>query len=211
MYLEWNTARVPIRLSRQTFPALYEGEKLFRGRVTEGTFDNSGILCNDSIVVFKRFIDLKDIKERSISVSISKNNIAGKGSKTSSLVVKRRKELEVLSENYFLKYLLAVINSKYAMAYLNNFRKHRLVNYFYPDDFRNYPIPQLPLERQLLFVVLVDKILTAKKQNPKANTKELEKKIDIIVYKLYNLTYEEVKIIDPTFALTEKKYEEFKL
>ncbi len=30
-----------------------------------------------------------------------------------------------------------------------------------------------------------------------ANTKKLEDQIDIMVYKLYNLTYEEVKIIDP--------------
>jgi len=212
-YLEWNTDRSPRKLVRPTFPALYEGEKIFRGRVTKGTFDNSGILCNDSIVVFKRFIDLKGIKERSISVSISKNNLDGKGSKSSSQVVKRRKELEVLSENYSLKYLLAVINSKYAMAYLNNFRKHRLVNYFYPDDFRNYPIPQLPLERQLLFVLLVDKILTAKKQNPKANTKELEDKIDIMVYKLYELIYDEVKVIDPNIEqlISKEEYEKFEI
>ncbi|KUG26281.1 putative type iis restriction /modification enzyme, n-terminal half [hydrocarbon metagenome] len=210
-YLEWNTKRVPSKLRRPTFPALYKGEKIFRGRVTEGTFDDSGILCNDSIVVFKRFIDLKNVKERSISVSISKNNIIGKGSKTSSQVEKRRKELEELSKNYLLKYLLAVINSKYAIAYLNNFRKHRLVNYFYLDDFRNYPIPELSLEKQEVFVKLVDKILLAKKQNSQADTKHLEDKIDIMVYKLYELTYEEVKIIDPAFALTEKEYEKFEI
>jgi len=30
-------------------------------------------------------------------------------------------------------------------------------------------------------------------------------------YKLYALTYEEVKIIDPAFALTEKECEEFQI
>ncbi len=32
-----------------------------------------------------------------------------------------------------------------------------------------------------------------------------------MLYKLYNLTYEEVKIVGPTFALTKKEYEKFKI
>jgi len=32
-----------------------------------------------------------------------------------------------------------------------------------------------------------------------------------MVYKLYNLTYEEVKIVDSAFALSEEEYEIFKL
>lgn len=35
----------------------------------------------------------------------------------------------------------------------------------------------------------------------------LEKEIDVMVYKLYEQTYDEVKIIDTAFALTEKEYE----
>ena len=46
---------------------------------------------------------------------------------------------------------------------------------------------------------------------PQVNTKHLEDKIDIMVYKLYNLTYEEVKIIAPAFALTEIEYENVKI
>jgi len=58
---------------------------------------------------------------------------------------------------------------------------------------------------------IVNGILKAKQQNPQAITQPLEDQIDIMVYKLYNLTYEEVKIIDPAFALTEKEYENFKM
>jgi hypothetical protein len=43
---------------------------------------------------------------------------------------------------------------------------------------------------------LADKILAAKKQNPNANTCSLEKLIDEWVYKLYELTEEEVRIIN---------------
>ncbi len=53
---------------------------------------------------------------------------------------------------------------------------------------------------------LVKKCLDAKKDDPNADTSELEKQIDHLVYKLYQLTYNEVKIIDPEFALTEQEY-----
>ena len=35
-----------------------------------------------------------------------------------------------------------------------------------------------------------------KKQNPKADVADLEKKIDNIVYELYNLSEEEIKIVE---------------
>ncbi len=38
--------------------------------------------------------------------------------------------------------------------------------------------------------------LTNKKQNANADTKELEDKIDCLVYKLYGLTDEEIAIVD---------------
>ncbi|MCX8009893.1 MAG: hypothetical protein N3A61_01970, partial [Ignavibacteria bacterium] len=43
---------------------------------------------------------------------------------------------------------------------------------------------------------LVDKILTTKKQNPQADTSSLEREIDQLVYKLYELTEEEIGIIE---------------
>ncbi len=43
---------------------------------------------------------------------------------------------------------------------------------------------------------LVDKILADKKENPQADTGEWEKEIDQLVYKLYGLTEEEVRIIE---------------
>lgn len=41
---------------------------------------------------------------------------------------------------------------------------------------------------------LVDKILDAKKTNHAADTSEWEKEIDQLVYKLYEMTDEEIKI-----------------
>jgi len=43
---------------------------------------------------------------------------------------------------------------------------------------------------------LVDQILSAKKQKPETDTSHLEYQIDQLVYQLYNLTPNEIKIIE---------------
>lgn len=43
---------------------------------------------------------------------------------------------------------------------------------------------------------LVDEILKAKEQDKNASTQELENKINSLTYKLYNLTEDEIKIIE---------------
>ncbi|GAA9849526.1 class I SAM-dependent DNA methyltransferase [Helicobacter pylori] len=61
------------------------------------------------------------------------------------------------------------------------------------------PIPKIIKSNQPTadkIIALVDKILALKEKDPKANTKELEKEIDALVYQLYHLTDEEIKIIE---------------
>ena len=41
--------------------------------------------------------------------------------------------------------------------------------------------------------------------------KQYEKQIDIMVYKLYDLTYEEILTIDKEFTMTEQEYNEYVL
>lgn len=61
------------------------------------------------------------------------------------------------------------------------------------------------------FLTLVDKIISAKSEKKDSDTSKLEKKIDELVYKLYDLSYNEVKIIDPDFWLSEEEYDEVKI
>lgn len=56
---------------------------------------------------------------------------------------------------------------------------------------------------------LVSKIILFKEQGK--DTTALEKQIDNLVYKLYELTYEELKVIDPAFPLSKEAYERIKL
>ncbi|HDP76213.1 MAG TPA: hypothetical protein ENN49_10200 [Bacteroidales bacterium] len=67
------------------------------------------------------------------------------------------------------------------------------------QSFQKIPLPPItsttePIVNQI--EALVDKILEAKKQNPEADTRQREKEIDQLVYKLYDLTEEEIKIIE---------------
>ena len=60
----------------------------------------------------------------------------------------------------------------------------------------------LPLRHKLFqkqqkqFINLVNQVLKKKKQNPNVDTGELEKTIDQLVYRLYNLTKDEIKIVE---------------
>ncbi len=61
------------------------------------------------------------------------------------------------------------------------------------------PIPQITKSNQPTAHKITDRtkaILEAKEKDPKANTQKLEKEIDALVYQLYNLTDEEIKIIE---------------
>jgi len=73
------------------------------------------------------------------------------------------------------------------------------------------PIKRISLTEQIPFINLVEQILTAKKSNPKADTSSLEQQIDNLVYRLYDLTYDEVKVIDPDFPLSRQEYEAIRL
>ncbi len=61
------------------------------------------------------------------------------------------------------------------------------------------PIPQITKSNKPTADKITDcakAILEAKEKDPKANTQQLEKEIDALVYQLYNLTDEEIKIIE---------------
>ncbi|MGY6530395.1 MAG: class I SAM-dependent DNA methyltransferase [Cyanobacterium sp.] len=58
------------------------------------------------------------------------------------------------------------------------------------------PVQQITEKEEKPFKKLVTKIMEMKKKDKEADTKELEEKIDQLVYKLYGLTEEEIKIVE---------------
>ena len=63
-------------------------------------------------------------------------------------------------------------------------------------ELERIPIPSATKEQQQPIIDLVDKILAAKKANPQADTTDLEKQVNQLVYKLYNLTPAEIETIE---------------
>ena len=64
------------------------------------------------------------------------------------------------------------------------------------NDVGTIPIVEISKENQQPFINKVNKILSTKSQDPKADTQNIEQKIDAMVYKFYGLTAEEIKIVE---------------
>ncbi len=99
-----------------------------------------------------------------------------------------------------IKYITALLNSKCIYFAMRKFYMGGgIEGELKTNNLEKIPIPQITEKNQELtdkIIALVDKILQAKAKDPKANTQKLEKEIDALVYQLYNLTDEEIKIIE---------------
>ncbi|WQW35104.1 class I SAM-dependent DNA methyltransferase [Helicobacter pylori] len=102
-----------------------------------------------------------------------------------------------------LRYLLGMLHSKLITFAFKTFYAGGGLGesgYRYKKAFiERLPIPQITEKNQELADKITDgakQILALKEKDPKANTQGLEKEIDALVYQLYNLTDEEIKIIE---------------
>ena len=112
----------------------------------------------------------------------------------SNIAILEKENLEIS-----LKYILAVLNSK-LMSYYFMKNTAKSVRQMFPklilEDLRKFPIKRITAKKQQDLISIVDEILTAKKSNPNADTIILEQQIDQLVYELYGLTEEEIKIVE---------------
>ena len=123
-------------------------------------------------------------------------------------------EVYLLNSAYFLlppevmdaKCLLGILNSSTIRFYLNQIAgtsgmgtNRRINNYV-----KEFPIPDIALVSQTSLIRLVDEILAAKD----ADTSDLERQIDSLVYDLYGLTEEERTAIERSLGLIHATDEE---
>ena len=111
-----------------------------------------------------------------------------------------------------LKYLLGILNSRlvYYWLYNRGKRKGEMLELYLT------PISEIPIKKpkrveSKKIVSIVNDIIALKNNNPSEDTTKLEKQLDNLVYKLYDLLYEEVKVIDPEFALSVEEYDAIRL
>jgi len=102
----------------------------------------------------------------------------------------------IVSENN--NYLLAILNSKAAQYVISQNAALRQGGFleFKPIYVSQVTIPAATESQRTAIEKLVQKCLDAKKGDPKADTNELEQAINALVYQLYGLTEEEIKIVE---------------
>lgn len=103
----------------------------------------------------------------------------------------------IKSTRFNLKYLTALFNSKLIAFWLRNKGKMQGDN-FQVDKAPLLNIPILQPLDNIIFIALVDQIMCLKEQLQ--DTSNLEAQIDNLVYKLYNITYDNILVVDPEFS-----------
>lgn len=132
---------------------------------------------------------------RRIKATIASNIILGDS--LNYLIPKRDISLEAA---------LGIINSKVINFYFKFFNQ---TNHVPIGDFKDIPFPLLNIETQSIIAKIVTKILRLKETNKESDIRLYEEQIDLIVYHLYGLTYDEVLIIDPETSITCEEYENY--
>ena len=108
------------------------------------------------------------------------------------------------------KYLTSLLNSKLIAFWLKNKGKMQGNNYqLDKEPLLEVPIFKPEIEIQNKISKKVEDILKVK--NEKGDSSTLEKEIDLMVYKLYDLTYDEVLVVEPGFNLSNVVYENYSI
>ena len=113
---------------------------------------------------------------------------------------------------YKLKYILALLNSKlyYVWLYHRGKRKGESL------ELTATPLSEIPIAManegiQNKVIEIIDNIQQVLKKNPHADISSDSGKIDLLVYHLYDLTYDEVLIVDPDTPITREEYNNFEM
>ena len=90
----------------------------------------------------------------------------------------------------------------------------KLLNYIFKQFSTNsnvngYEVDNLPIAFPIpeRIGTIAASVVSAKTSDEKADTRQKESEIDLLVYHLYGLTYDDVLIIDPNPPFTREEYE----
>lgn len=110
---------------------------------------------------------------------------------------------------------MAILNSKLTTFYHFNSSPKATKGAFpkiLVEDIKYFPLPLINAEQEEKIIKKVDEILF-KKQSDSLKVEDLENEIDVMVYKLYDLTYDEVLLVEPEFSehMSKEEYENLKV
>lgn len=170
------------------FRELFENKKLIWLRTLSDIhklrfiYDDENIYFNDSVVLLSLWKQFENINNVTINRTINNERV-------------------INSENYFYQYLQSILNSKIIKFYVNELLYDG--THFYPNHMKQLPIKQISKEDQKPFIDLVDQILEITKKEYYLESEELQKQVNVLesriddrVYKLYELTPEEIELVE---------------
>lgn len=104
-----------------------------------------------------------------------------------------------VNKGYSIKFILALLNSKVLDFYYKKKFSTKKEDVF--PEIQTYLYEQLPIPsatelQQNEIISIVDTILLSKQENQQSDTTSLEKQIDVLVYHLYHLTEDEIRLIE---------------
>ncbi len=103
----------------------------------------------------------------------------------------------IKSSRWDMKFLTGVLNSKLVAFWLRHKGKMQGSNYQVDKEpLQGIPLPLIDLSLQQPIIDLVEAILTKKRLSPQADILDLENSIDRLIYDLYGLSEDEIKIVE---------------
>ncbi|MFH1827603.1 MAG: N-6 DNA methylase, partial [bacterium] len=169
------------------YPELFENCKLLGKRIIgrEGLsflYDQQNFYTDNTVYIIIPYYLLPRNKYSQLSSIINDNRVK-------------------LSKEYSLLFLLSIINSSLFKWLFQKFFSFGLD--IYPAHIKKLPVKITTQKEQKPFIEIVDKIMAVTKTSDylensakQVKVKEYEKQIDQMVYKLYGLTSEEIKIVE---------------
>ena len=105
-------------------------------------------------------------------------------------------------KKYEILFVLALLNSKLVDYYYRITNESKHLNGgalpFDTESVKVIPIPDASKAQQQEIEMIIKSILSRKQTSPTADTSDMEREIDRLVYQLYNLTEEEIAVIEGT-------------
>lgn len=114
----------------------------------------------------------------------------------------------IRSERWNMKFLVGVLNSKLIAFWIKNRGKQQgeLLK-LDKEPLLGIPLPFVNEMQQKRIIDKVEKIIVAKGNDAISDTSKLETEIDFLVYHIYDLTFDDVLIIDPETPITREEYD----
>ena len=195
-YVAYEKFRLQMRGPRHV--ALFRtAEKLLLGETSGGYYDRDRLFANHSVQVV---VSWKALEQAGAIVERGIQRVYRKSHQISGI----KDDLASIGELFDLRYLLAIINSRFMREYItSNMHEGTRKGRIYPDVWKRLPIKVAPVERQLQIARLVDAVQDEYKQvgsfaTPSPLHAQRHTTIDMLLSEIENLV--EVTYREPAHA-----------